>query len=154
MPFSSNARDAQSAGDDGLNAPAGGLRVLVVEDNTDGREMLVTLLDTLGYAVDAAEDGPQAVEVAARFDPQVVLLDLGLPVFDGVEVCRRLRADDRHAHAFIIALTGWGAARDRQRTTEAGFDAHLTKPAEPQLLEETLAQYAAAWPRRLAAVAG
>jgi signal transduction histidine kinase/ActR/RegA family two-component response regulator len=135
-------------------AQPGTLRVLVVEDNADGREMLVTLLEAFGYSVDAAEDGAQALEVAARFDPQVVLLDLGLPVMDGIEACRRLRADERHAHTFIVALTGWGAAGDRRRTAEAGFDAHLTKPAEPQLLQETLAKYAAAWPRRLAAVAG
>ncbi len=130
------------------------LRVLVVEDNTDGREMLVTLLDTLGYSVDSAEDGPQALEAAARFDPQLVLLDLGLPFMDGFEVCRRLRADRAHADTFIVALTGWGAEQDRQRTAAAGFDAHLTKPVEPQLLRETVARYAAQWPRRTAAVAG
>lgn len=126
---------------------AAAVRVLVVEDNPDGREMLVALLEALGYQVDAAADGPQAVEQAAVFLPQIVLLDLGLPGMDGLEVCRRLRGELGLASAFILALTGWGAERDRARTAEAGFDAHLTKPLEPRELQETLARCAAAWPR-------
>ncbi|MDB5752430.1 MAG: putative histidine kinase, hybrid [Ramlibacter sp.] len=129
-------------------------RVLVVEDNVDGREMLVSLLESLGYEVACAGDGPQALERAAAFDPQVVLLDLGLPGMDGVEVCRRLRRLPRLDRAFILALTGWGAERDRARTAQAGFDAHLTKPLEPQALLQALARYTAAWPRRQPAPAG
>ncbi|HEY8359819.1 MAG TPA: ATP-binding protein, partial [Ramlibacter sp.] len=122
-------------------------RVLVVEDNVDGREMLVALLEILGYEVAAAADGPQALERAAAFTPQVVLLDLGLPLMDGIEVCRRMRAQPALAGAYILALTGWGAERDRARTAEAGFDAHLTKPMEPQALQQALARYTAAGPR-------
>ena len=110
-------------------------RVLVVEDNRDGRESLVTLLEVLGYAVDSAGDGGEAVEVARRFEPDVVLLDLGLPVQDGYAVCRALRADPRLRSARIIALTGWGTELDRQKTAQAGFDAHLTKPVEPDALQ-------------------
>ncbi|RYY60069.1 MAG: response regulator [Comamonadaceae bacterium] len=126
--------------------------MLVVEDNADGREMLVALLEALGYEVASAEDGPQALERAAAFLPQVVLLDLGLPHMDGVEVCRRLRAEPALAGTFILALTGWGAERDRARTAAAGFDAHLTKPMEPKALQDALAHYTAAWPRKPATV--
>ncbi|TWO69473.1 response regulator [Caenimonas sedimenti] len=126
------------------DTPAGLTRVLVVEDNRDGRESLVTLLELLGYAVDSAGDGGEAVEVARRFEPDVVLLDLGLPVQDGFAVCRALRADPRLRTARIIALTGWGTDADRQKTSEAGFDAHLTKPVEPDALQACIALTAVA----------
>jgi CheY-like chemotaxis protein len=70
-----------------------------------------------------------------------VLLDLGLPFMDGFEVCRRLRAMPQAKDATIVALTGWGAAKDREKTREAGFDEHLSKPVEPQLLQECLGRY-------------
>ena len=116
-------------------------RILVVEDNDDGREMLTTLLEISGYEVEAVGDGQQALVAAEQFRPDIVLLDLGLPLMDGYEVCRRLRGMPAGSAA-IIALTGWGAERDRQRTAEAGFDAHLTKPVEPSVLQECLARYA------------
>jgi CheY-like chemotaxis protein len=115
-------------------------RVLVVEDNPDGLETLMALLDMLGFEVAGAADGAQAIAKAAEFRPAVVLLDLGLPVIDGIEVCRQLRADPRHDRLFIAALTGWGADGDRRRTAEAGFDAHLTKPVELPALEAMLAR--------------
>lgn len=113
-------------------------RVLVVEDNRDGLETLLTLLDLLGHEAAGAADGAQAVEVAQRFQPDVVLLDLGLPVMDGFQVARRLRADPRLQRAFIAAVTGWGAEGDRRRTAEAGFDAHLTKPVDLPALQAVL----------------
>lgn len=134
------------------NAPAGatqpqqtrsapGLRrVLVVEDNPDGLETLMALLAMLGHEVEGAADGAEAIERAASFQPDVVLLDLGLPVMDGFEVARRLRQDARTAGVVIAALTGWGSEGDRQRTAEAGFDAHLTKPIELPALEAVLAR--------------
>jgi PAS domain S-box-containing protein len=115
-------------------------RVLVVEDNRDGLETLLALLDMLGYEVAGAGDGREALEVARRFQPQVVLLDLGLPVMDGFEVARAMRDDPALKDVFIAALTGWGAENDRRRTAEAGFDAHLTKPVELSALEAALAQ--------------
>lgn len=122
--------------------PAGSARsrVLVVEDNRDGLETLLALLDMLGYETAGAADGREAVEVARRFKPQVVLLDLGLPVMDGIEVARALRGDAQLAGVYIAALTGWGADADRRRTAQAGFDAHLTKPVELEALEAVLAQ--------------
>ena len=119
-----------------------GTRILVVEDNDDGREMLVALLQMLGHEVAAAADGQRALELAQRFQPRIVLLDLGLPSMDGYEVCRRLRAMQETRGAAILALTGWGAERDRERTAEAGFNAHLTKPVQPQVLQDWLAQHA------------
>ena len=115
---------------------------MVVEDNADGLETLMALLEMLGHEVAGAADGGQAVQLAAEFQPQVVLLDLGLPVMDGFEVARRLRQDPALRDVFIAALTGWGAEGDRRRTAEAGFDAHLTKPVELPALEAVLARSA------------
>ena len=121
-----------------------GRRVLVVEDNRDGLETLLALLDMLGYEVAGAADGREALEQARRFRPHIILLDLGLPVMDGLEVARALREDDSFADVYIAALTGWGAEADRRRTAEAGFDAHLTKPVELGALEGVLARCTAA----------
>lgn len=115
-------------------------RVLVVEDNPDGLETLIALLEMLGHEVAGAADGGQALRVAAEFSPDVILLDLGLPVMDGFDVARRLRQEERFRTVFIAALTGWGAEGDRKRTAEAGFDAHLTKPVELPALEAVLAR--------------
>jgi signal transduction histidine kinase/ActR/RegA family two-component response regulator len=115
-------------------------RILVVEDNPDGREALVALLEMLGYAVQSAADGPAALQVAARFLPQIVLLDLGLPGMDGYAVARALQADPSQADAVIVALTGWGAERDRTLTRQAGFHHHLTKPVDPGALQGFLEQ--------------
>jgi CheY-like chemotaxis protein len=115
-------------------------RILVVEDNPDGREALVALLEMLGYAVQSAADGPAALQVAARFLPQIVLLDLGLPGMDGYAVARALQAAPSQADAVIVALTGWGAERDRTLTRQAGFHHHLTKPVDPGALQGFLEQ--------------
>ncbi|WP_051243926.1 hybrid sensor histidine kinase/response regulator [Azohydromonas australica] len=117
-------------------------RVLVVEDNPDGLQMLVSLLQALGLRVAWAADGAEALRQAQAFRPQLVLLDLGLPGLDGYEVARRLRADPGHAGTALVALTGWGAESDRRRTAEAGFDAHLTKPVEPDALRAVLGHFA------------
>jgi CheY-like chemotaxis protein len=118
--------------------PAAGRRVLVVEDNPDGLEALLALLELLGYATAGAADGPAAIETAAQFRPEIVLLDLGLPGMDGYEVAGALRADPAQAGVVLVALTGWGAEKDRTRTAEAGFDHHLTKPVDPDDLETFL----------------
>ena len=120
-------------------APAG-RRVMVVEDNPDGLEALLALLELMGYSVAGAEDGPAALALAARFDPEIVLLDLGLPGMDGYEVATALRADPARVGLVLVALTGWGAEQDRARTAEAGFDHHLTKPVDPDMLESFLSQ--------------
>ena len=120
----------------GTDAPAS-RRVLIVEDNPDGREMLRLLLELYGYQVEEAADGRQAVEKALAWRPEVAVVDIGLPVLDGYEVARRLRAA-LGGRVVLIALTAYGSPEDRQRAFDAGFDYHLTKPASPYELRRLL----------------
>ncbi len=106
------------------------LRVLVVDDNEDAADMLADALTAMGHEVRKAHDGPTALEIAAELRPTVAVLDIGLPVMDGHELARRLRAMEGMAGVRIIAVTGYGQDADRRRTTEAGFDAHLVKPVD------------------------
>ena len=115
------------------------LRVLLVDDNEDARMMLRTYLELRGHRVHEAASGPEAVEAALDVLPDLVLLDLGLPGFDGLEVSRRLREDLRTRDVLLIALTGYGQAEDREKTTSLGFQAHLVKPVTPDRLDEAFA---------------
>ena len=124
------ARDPSEAG--------AGRRILVVDDNRDALESLATLMEMAGHEVLTAGDGEAALDVAARARPEVVLLDLGLPRLDGYEVGRRIRAQDWGKSIVLVALTGWGQDEDRRRTREAGFDSHLVKPLNLDLLTEFL----------------
>jgi two-component system CheB/CheR fusion protein len=112
--------------------------VLIVEDNADAREMLVTALASAGHEVCEADTGTAALDAAARFRPDVGLIDIGLPGVDGYEVARRLRATDDGKRMLLVALTGYGQPEDRRRARAAGFDAHLTKPVLPEQLAEVL----------------
>jgi len=103
-------------------------RVLVVDDNRDAVESLAVLLRARGHVVETAFDGGGALTVAARFRPDVVLLDIGLPGMDGYEVARRLRRELRPA-PLLVALTGYGQEEDRRLALAAGFDEHVVKPA-------------------------
>jgi PAS domain S-box-containing protein len=104
-------------------------RVLVVDDNVDAATMLGLLLRSLGHDTRVVYDGAAALQVAAEFHPDIVLLDIGMPGLDGYEVARRLRAM-KHRPKRIVAVTGWGQPADKQRSREAGFDRHLVKPVE------------------------
>jgi len=108
--------------------------ILVIEDNDDARESLRLLLESLGHRVLAAVDGHQGVAQALEHHPEVLLIDLGLPGLDGYEVARTVRASPGGKSAVLIAVTGYGQAQDRRRSTEAGFDAHLVKPVSQSLL--------------------
>ena len=120
--------------------PAGArLRVLIADDNIDAAEMLATFVQMKGATAYIARDGAQAVQLAAEVRPELILLDIGMPVVDGYEACRRLRADPRSAGAFIVAVTGWGQDQDKARAKQSGFDAHLTKPADLDVVEKMLA---------------
>jgi CheY-like chemotaxis protein len=112
-------------------------RVLVVDDNADSAETMAEILKLWGHDVLTAHDGPGALEAARAQKPDAVLLDLGLPVMDGFETARRLRQLGLEA-TLLVAVTGFGAAEDRRRTAEAGFDSHLTKPVSPEALREVL----------------
>jgi CheY-like chemotaxis protein len=113
-------------------------RILVVDDNTDSVESMALLLSELGHDVRTARDGHSALEQASAFDPEVVLLDIGMPGMDGYSAARRMRALPGGASLRIVALTGWGQEEDRRRTRAAGFDAHLTKPVDPQTLRQVI----------------
>jgi PAS domain S-box-containing protein len=114
------------------------LRVLVVDDNADLVAMLAVFVEGFGHEVRKAFDGPSAVSAAVSYRPDVVLLDLGLPRMTGLDVARELRRRPETGSARIVALTGWGQSDDRQATEDAGFDAHLTKPTDPAVLEALL----------------
>jgi len=114
------------------------MRVLVVEDNDDAAETLTEILELWGHEVHVAQNGPAAIETAARCSPHVVLLDIGLPGMDGYEVARRIRSHGALSGVRLVALTGYGQDEDRRRAEAAGFDEHLTKPVDPQKLRRLL----------------
>ncbi|HEY6126531.1 MAG TPA: ATP-binding protein [Steroidobacteraceae bacterium] len=113
-------------------------RILVVDDNRDAAESLGMLLEMGGCTVAIAFDGPQALMTIESFKPDVALLDIGMPGMDGYELARRIRASQIGRNLVLVALTGWGQADDKKRATEAGFDQHLTKPVDPDLLEQII----------------
>jgi signal transduction histidine kinase/ActR/RegA family two-component response regulator len=114
-------------------------RLLVVEDNPDAREALRTLLKLWGHQVEVASDGPEGVEKALAMRPEVALVDIGLPLIDGYEVARRVRSGLGKS-VFLVALTGYGQPHDYHLAFEAGFDAHLVKPAEPEEIRRLIQQ--------------
>jgi len=119
-------------------AESGRCRILLVEDNEDAREMLQMLLTLAGHDVHGAADGPSGIEMAKATDPDMVVIDLGLPGMDGYEVARQLRPALR-AGVGLIALSGYGQAADRRKSVEAGFDTHLVKPVDPNHLSDVIA---------------
>jgi PAS domain S-box-containing protein len=129
---------ARQAADVVAVSPTRRLRVLVVDDNADLVGMLAVFVESFGHDVRKAFDGPSAVSAAVSYRPDVVLLDIGLPGMTGLDVARELRRRAETSGARLIALTGWGQADDRRATEAAGFDAHLTKPTDPDVLEALL----------------
>lgn len=115
-------------------------RIVIVDDNVDAAEALRMLLETRGHTVATAYDGPSALALIARFQPDTLLLDLGLPGMDGIEVARRVQSSDHGKKVQIVAITGWAQDSDRHRTQLAGFDHHLTKPVQMRLLDQVLSQ--------------
>jgi signal transduction histidine kinase/response regulator RpfG family c-di-GMP phosphodiesterase len=133
------ASDAPAALEAAPAPPTRTLRVLIVDDNLDAAEMLAEWVQLLGYEVRVAPDGPTALELVREYCPDTALLDLGLPVMDGYELARRLRAQPGLAGIKLIAATGYGQESDRARTAQAGFDLHFVKPLDLQLLTQALA---------------
>ena len=113
-------------------------RVLVVDDNRDAAESLGLLLEMENCTVSVAFDGIQGLEALETFKPDVALLDIGMPGMDGYELARRIRETPRGRDVVLVALTGWGQADDKKRAMEAGFNEHLTKPVDPDLLARVI----------------
>jgi two-component system CheB/CheR fusion protein len=124
-----------------------GKRVVVIEDNHDGAEMLSLLLEHAGYEVYTAEDGKSGIELIERVAPNVALVDIGLPVMDGFEVARWVRTQSAHRDLYLLALTGYGQAGDRAAALQAGFDEHLVKPVDAEKLRQLMQGKEAAAPR-------
>lgn len=123
--------------------PARSYRILVIEDNIDAAESMEMLLHLMGHEVETAYDGPVGVDLARRCRPEIVICDIGLPgPMDGHAVAQILRREFPRGTAFMIALTGYGQHEDQRRSYEAGFDFHVTKPADPKELEKLLASLA------------
>lgn len=110
-------------------------RILVVDDNEDLTASFVMLLQALGHDVHAAYDGLQALEAAYRLLPDIIILDIGLPGLNGYDVARRLRTQYPRSDTLLIALTGYGQTSDSRRSRQAGFDYHLVKPVDFNLLQ-------------------
>jgi CheY-like chemotaxis protein len=115
-------------------------RILVVDDNVDAADALAFMLRAAGHEVATAHDGLEALDVSAAFRPEIVLLDLGMPKLNGYAAASKIREQAWAKDVLLIALTGWGQPKDRDRTTQAGFNAHLVKPVGMEELFGTLAE--------------
>ena len=125
---------AAAPADDGVTKIVEERKVLVVDDNQDAAESLTLLLQSMGCVANTALSGREALTLAPRFKPDVVLLDIGMPDLNGYEVARQLREIPELRQVMLVALTGWGQPEDKRRAAEAGFDQHLTKPVDPAVL--------------------
>jgi len=122
-------------------APAGAMRrILVVDDARDIADVLVMLLETLDADVRVAYDGKSAIDIVKAFKPDIVFLDIGMPVMDGCETARQIRRLPEGKDILLVALTGWGQEQDRLRTSEAGFDKHFVKPVSFEQVQALLAE--------------
>ncbi len=122
-------------------SPSGGRRVLIVDDNHDAADSVAQFLQLEGHEVKTVGDGMQAIACVPVFAPQVVVLDIGLPVLSGYEVAKRLREMPATRDALIVALTGYGQKEDKQRALESGFDHHFVKPTDPHALTALIARW-------------
>ncbi|HUE12877.1 MAG TPA: response regulator [Planctomycetaceae bacterium] len=123
-------------------------RILVVDDNHDAAESMRVLLKLMGAEARAAFDGLEALEVAATFHPEAVLLDIGMPKLHGYDTARRFRQEEWGKDIVLVALTGWGREEDRRRAEEAGFDGHLIKPVQVSALRHLLERLLDRTPRQ------
>jgi len=139
LPIVQHALSAAAAAPAVIPPDVAPRRILVVDDNQDAAGSLAMLLELDGHQVISVHDGAAALEAASAQRPEVVLLDIGLPLLDGYEVCRRIRQQPWGAGLVLLALTGWGQDEDRDRTRAAGFDGHLVKPVDYHELMTLLA---------------
>jgi signal transduction histidine kinase/ActR/RegA family two-component response regulator len=125
------------------NSATAGRRVLVVDDNRDFADSFAAVLRMAGHEVSVTYDGAQAVAVARMWEPDVVLLDIGLPLMNGYEAARRIREALPNPNLLLVAITGWGQEEDRRRSRAAGFDHHFVKPVDPGMLTRLIADHVA-----------
>ncbi len=123
-------------------ASARRLRIVIADDNEDGRDMLSFLLAGYGHEVATAEDGERALEVVTAFEPDLVILDIGMPGLSGYDTARRLREVQGAARPLLVALSGFGRPEDKAQAAAAGFDHHLTKPVDIDTLLALIAERA------------
>jgi PAS domain S-box-containing protein len=139
LPLVLDARAAKPVGREKPSSQAlGRRRILVVDDNRDAAEIMAMLLKVLGAEVQSVFGGQEAIDAMETYRPDVVLMDIGMPEMDGFEAARRIRQHADYDHVTLIALTGWGQDEDRRRSHAAGFDYHLTKPADVGALQTLL----------------
>jgi two-component system CheB/CheR fusion protein len=143
LPIARPSEDAGAAGASPADPPHVQLRVVIADDNESAVNLLGRLVTALGHEVRTARDGQEAYQAAKEFQPDTVLLDLGMPGVTGLEACRRIREQPWGKPMMIVAVTGWGQEGDRRRTTEAGFDEHLVKPVQSADLEQLFARVVA-----------
>ncbi len=115
------------------------LRLIVVDDNPDNSHSMSLLLEALGHEARIAHNGIQALGLAHEFQPDAMIIDIGMPGLDGHDLARRIRAEDWGKDLLLVAASGWGQDEDKQRSLEAGFNMHLVKPVELRTLEGLLA---------------
>jgi len=117
------------------------IRVLVADDNQDNADSSTMLLQMCGHEVRTAYSGSEALKIAAEFDPQLILLDIGMPEMNGYEVARRIRATKKGETVYLVAITGWGQEGDKRTARDAGFDHHLSKPVDFETLQALISKY-------------
>ena len=122
-----------------LRNPINRRRILIVDDNIDILISLEMLLDLMGYIVETASNGLEAIDTARTFHPDLILMDIGMPQLNGYAVAKEIRKQSWGEKFFIVALTGWGHEQDKQDAKEAGFDFHITKPIKIDMLKRLLA---------------
>jgi CheY-like chemotaxis protein len=122
-------------------ADAGPCRILVIEDNRSASRTMNLYLTRQGHTVEAAHTGREGLQAARRFQPDVILCDIGLPEFDGYKVARQLRQEPELNRVYLIGISGYGQEHDKQRAWQAGFNAYLVKPLDMSELETLLAKF-------------
>jgi CheY-like chemotaxis protein len=151
LPLGAHVAEPAAAAEPAAPSDATKRVVVVADDNADYAESTAMILRMDGHTAHVAYDGAQTLQVVENVRPDVVLLDIGLPKMSGYDVARRIRAMDGMEGILLVAITGWGQSKDRQLAHEAGFDRHLVKPVDPELLLQLVAQ---AGPRQASAGSG
>lgn len=143
MPLGSNEHPADSANQHikTSNESSVKLKILVVDDNVDAANSLASYLEVIGHEVSVEHDGASAIKKAELYQPHVILLDTGMPGLNGYEVATYIRKQSWDKPIRLVAITGWGQAEDRQKSAQAGFDAHFVKLVDLKILTNLLSEF-------------